>query len=110
MKKILCTLIRPQIEYAACIWSPHIKKHVKKVERVQRLATRMIPGFKELYYEERLRKLRLTTLEERRTRGDMITMYELVNKTDILDKELIKVTTSNHLQGHGKKLIKDMFK
>ncbi len=74
-----------------------MKKHVKKVERLQRLATRMIPGFKELDYEERLRKLGLTTLEERRTRGDMITMYKLVNKIDILDKELIKVTTSNHL-------------
>ena len=108
MKKILCTLIRPQIEYAACIWSPHMKKHMQKVERVQRLATRMIPGFKELDYEERLGKLGLTTLEERRTRGDMITMYKLVNKIDILDRILVKVTTSNHLRGHGKKLMKDI--
>ena len=73
------------------------------MERVQRLATRMIPGFKELDYEERLGKLGLTTLEERRTRGDMITMYKLVNKIDILDRILVKVTTSNHLRGHGKK-------
>ena len=71
-----------------------MKKHVKTVERVQRLATRMIPGFKELDYEERLRKLGLTTLEERRTRGDKITIYKLVNKIDILDKKFIKVTTN----------------
>ena len=108
MNKIICTLIRPQLEYAACIWSPHMKKHVKKVERIQRLATKMVPGLKELEYEERLKRLGLTTLEERRIRGDIITLYKLVHKIDILDTELIKVTTRNQLRGHEKKLIKDI--
>ena len=108
MKRILCTLIRPQLEYAAVIWSPHMKKHVKKLEKVQRLATRMIPEFKELAYEERLKRLELPTLEERRIRGDMITMYKIVNKVDVLDRDLIKVTPSNRLRGHGKKLLKDI--
>lgn len=51
IKKIL-TIIRPQLEYAAVIWSPHMKKHVKKLKRVQQLGTRMIPGFKEVPNEE----------------------------------------------------------
>ncbi len=85
-----------------------MKKYVRKMERVQRLATRIIPGFKELAYEERLKRLELTTLEERRIKGDMITMFKIVNKIDIFDRNLINVTPSNHLRGHGKKLIKDI--
>ena len=108
IKKIMTTLIRPQLEYAAVIWSPYMKKHVKKLERIQRLGTRMIPGYKEVSYEERLRKLDLPTLEERRERGDMITMYKIVNRLDILDREdLIKMSSSTQLRGHPKKIHKD---
>ena len=108
MKKILTTLIRPQLEYASVIWSPHMKKHVKKLERVQRLATRMIPEFKEVPYEERLNRLNLSTLEERRVRGDMITMFKIVHGVDILDREdLVKMASSDYLRGHPKKILKN---
>ena len=108
LKKILTTLIRPQLEYAAVVWSPYMKKHIRKLERVQRLGTRMIPGYKELPYEERLRRLNLPTLEERRERGDMITMYKIVNGMDILDREdLIKISSNRQLRGHPKKIHKD---
>ena len=108
IKKILTPLIRPHLEYAAVIWSPYVKKHVKKLERIQRLGTRMIPGYKEMSYEERLRKLDLPTLEERRERGDMITMYKIVNRFDMLDREdLIKMSSSTQLRGHPKKIHKD---
>ena len=30
MRKILTTMIRPNLEYAEVIWSPHKKKHVLK--------------------------------------------------------------------------------
>ena len=109
MKKILITMIRPQLEYAAVIWSPHMKKHVKKLERVQRLATRMIPYLKEVPYEERLNRLEISTLEERRVRGDMITMYKIVHGVDILDRDnLIKMASSNYLRGHPNKILKDI--
>ncbi len=81
---------------------------MKKMERVQKLATRMIPGFKEISYEQRLEKLELTTLQERRTRGDMITMYKAVTEIEILDRDLIKMAPGNHLRGHTKKLTKDI--
>ncbi len=41
---------------------------------------------------KRLKRMELTTLEERRIRGDMITKYKIVNKIDILDRDLINVT------------------
>ena len=49
--------IRPHIEYANQIWSPHLKKHITSLENVPRRATKLIPGFKDIEYKERLRKL-----------------------------------------------------
>ena len=94
IKKILTILIRPQLEYAAMIRLPHVKQHVKKLERVQQLGTRMIPCFKEVPYKETLRRLDLPVLEER-ARGDMI-MCKIVNGMDILDREdLIRMSPNN---------------
>ena len=45
---------------------------VDAVERVQRRATRLIPGRARLSYEERLKETGLYTRERRRLRGDMI--------------------------------------
>jgi hypothetical protein len=42
------------------------------------IVTPMIPGMKNLPYEERLRKLELPTLSYRRLRGDMIEVYKII--------------------------------
>ena len=34
------TLVRPKLEYAAPIWSPHLKLQTKQIEKVQRTAAR----------------------------------------------------------------------
>ena len=70
MRKIITTMIRPKLEYAEVIWFPHKKKHVLQLEIIQRIATKMVPELEELTYEERLKEMHLTTLEERRERGD----------------------------------------
>ena len=75
MRKIIITMIRPKLEYAEVIWSPHKKKHVLKLERIQRIGTKMVPELEDLTYEERLKERHLTTLKETRERGDFITIY-----------------------------------
>ena len=54
------------------VYGHHIKKHIEAVERVQRRATKQLPGMKDLPYPERLKILKLPTLVYRRARGDMI--------------------------------------
>ena len=52
MKKIITSMVRPKLEYAAVVWAPHQKKHISKLERIQRVATKMVPELKELSDEE----------------------------------------------------------
>ncbi len=58
-------------------------------------------------YEDRLKEMKLPTLEQRRERGDMVTLYKLVNKIDKTDKDdLLLPARSQGLRGHEKKLRK----
>ena len=70
-------LIRPHLEFANLIWQPRLIKHQKILENVQRKATRLVSGMKNLSYYERLRELNLSSLEYRRKRGTMIEMYKI---------------------------------
>ena len=60
---------------------PIQKNHVIAVERVQRRATKQLPGMKDFSYQERLKALKLPTLEYRRARADMIETYKLLHGT-----------------------------
>ena len=73
------TLVRPHLEYANSVWNPYKKKHIIALENVQRRATKLILGFKDMTYENRLRRLKLPTLAYRRKRGDMIEAFKLTS-------------------------------
>ena len=103
-KQIFKSLARPHQEYAAPVWSPH-HEHLKTlIENVQRRATKKIPGFSELEYPERLRKLKMPTLAYRRQRGDMIQMFKLIK--GFYDPTLPSIFEKNPRQskGHSEKL------
>ena len=64
------------------LWSP-LPVHgnwelILSIENVQRSFTRMIDGMGTLTYEKRLKMLGLTTLLERRARGDLIETFRIV--------------------------------
>ena len=86
MKKIISTMIRPRLEYAAVVWSPHKKKDVTKIKRIKLAASKMVLELKDLTYEERLKEMELPILQARRERGDLIMMYKIVNRIDKIDK------------------------
>ena len=81
-KKLYTAFVRPHLEYAQAIWQPHIVKHKKIIENVQIRATKLVDGFKELSYEDRLRELDLPTLEFRRARGNMIEGFNHIHQYD----------------------------
>ena len=100
-------LVRPHLEYANQVWNPFLKKHINLIEKVQRRATKLIPGMKELTYTERLQKLKLPTLVYRRARGNMIEMYKIL--TGVYDKKVasfieVRDPTENRTRGHELKI------
>ena len=105
-KPIYMALVRSRLEYGQAVWSPYKKGDIKRIEAVQRNATRQICGFKNLCYEERLRILKLPTLYFRRLRGDMIECYKMHNS--IYDKTASPFLQSadTNRRGHSKKLFK----
>ena len=75
-KKLYTSFVRPHLEYANPVWSPHLRKHIKMLENVQIRATKQVDGMQKMEYTERLQKLDLPTLEYRRKRGDMIQVWK----------------------------------
>ena len=73
------TLVRPILEYCIPVWCPYRKNDIMKIEKIQKRFTKIIEGCKGLSYEERLEKLKLTTLEERRHRADLIQVFKIIN-------------------------------
>ena len=61
------------------MWHPMYKKDIDLLERVQRRATRMVPGLGSLSCEERLEAMDLPSLAYRRLRGDAIEVYKYLN-------------------------------
>ena len=109
MKKLISMVIRPRLEYAGVVWSPYKKKHIRKLERLQRMATKMVPELAEMTYEERLKEMNLLTLEQRRERGDLIQVYKLLNGLDEVDNEQMMLREKNFsrtTRSHSKKIAK----
>ena len=75
-KKLYVTFVRPHLEYAQAVWSPHLTKHINTIEKFQMRATKLVDGLSDLDYEGRLRKLGHPTLVYRRSRGDMIELWK----------------------------------
>ena len=104
MKKLIVSIIRPRLEYAAVLWSPHLKKDVRTLERIQRVATKIPYSLENISYEERLERLGLTTLEKRRERGDLIALYRTLGGLEKMDRDDLVVRDERNTRGHGRKI------
>ncbi len=65
-----------------------------ELEDVQRSFTRLVEGIGLLPYRDRLKELQLTTLLERRMRGDIIESFKIISGKVDYGKELFKLSRS----------------
>ena len=101
------TLVRPHLEFGNLAWGPFNRADQKMLERVQRRATKLVPGLRNLPYPQRLRKLKLPSLYYRRRRGDMVAIYQLFHAGLDLDPEdFVSMIKRANSRGHNWKLAK----
>lgn len=81
-RKLYPTYVRPLLEFAMPAWCPYNAVDIRKIESVQRRATRIpFPGERPKY-EERCHILGIDTLEVRRKRGDLIQKFKILKGLD----------------------------
>ena len=111
-KSLYTAFVRPHLEYATSVWNPHKRADVRIIENVQRRATKLVSRIRDRCYQDRLAILNLTTLESRRSRGDLISYYKIAN--GLLDVNWLTSTKlmssischgpANAIRGHKKRL------
>ena len=109
-KKLYTTLVRPHLEYGTPIWSPHTQNDIQRIESLQRRATKIVRSIQDMPYSERLRELKLPTLEYRRTRQDLILLWNITSGNISLDlntycrtcpeKKMLEPSLSTRTRGH----------
>ena len=72
--KLYIHLVRPHVEFASQVWSPHQQFLIDVTERVQRRATKLI--IKDRPYRERLQELNLLSLASRRLFMDLVFLFK----------------------------------
>ena len=79
-----------------------------KIENVQRRFTKHISGISKLPYEERLKKIKLPSLEYRQLRGDMIQVFKIAHNyyDNASVDNIFTFTKDSRLRGHNFKIIK----
>ncbi len=95
------TLVRPYLDYAMRAYSSNLVADAECLERIQRLATRLVKGFRRLPCEDRLRWLGLHSLRRRRLRGDLLVVYKMFPRGLDLDPSLFFIPQVRPgLRGH----------
>ena len=86
------TLVRPQLEYASTVWSPHTDLDINKLESVQRRAARWVT--RDYQYtssvSSMLQDLNWRTLDQRRIDSRLVLLYKVTY-------DLVAIPASDYL-------------
>ena len=91
MTTLYKSLVRSRLEFSCPLWTPSKIEDIVKIEQVQRNFTAKVAGFKEFHYWDRLRGLKLMSLQRRRERYTILHLHKIINKTVSSD---LNITTS----------------
>ena len=107
LARVYKSIIRPRLEYCVQLWNP-VACHgnwsvILELESIQRRFTRLANDIGLLPYSKRLEAMSLTTLGERRLRGDLIETFKIVTGKVEYGKNVFKlgiVCVPNFGRGH----------
>ena len=111
LTKAYLVYVRPLLEYCSPVWAPVYIKDIALLESVQRRFTKRISGMSDLNYLQRLKTLNLETLEARRLKTDLLTMFKILNNLIAINfQDFFSMSTVVNTRGHRFKLIKPVCK
>ncbi len=94
-------MVRPQLDYAVQAVAPYLRRDLKLVDRMQRLATRCMKGLRGLQYPAQLQELQLPSMQSHILRTASITAYKLFHGSmNLPQEEFSDAPAVNHLRGH----------
>ena len=110
--KLLYTVyVRPLIEFAVPVWNPSLKGDTDVLERIQHRVTRLVPQLRKISYNDRLKYLDLSSLKERRTRGDLIQVFKIFYNFEKVELCKMPIFNSNLTsRGHSKRYFRELCK
>jgi len=99
-------LMWPHLEFCVQFWAPPFGKGVKVLECLQRRTARLVEGLEGMACEEQLRTLGLSSVEQRRLRGNLIALCSLLGLGGSGEggAELFSLGSSDGMRGNGSKL------
>ena len=100
------SMVCPILEYGNIIWGPHYLMDQRKIEAIQRRATKLVTSLHGDDYCTRLTKLRSPSLNYRRQRGDIIFLYQIFNSMVDIDVNNLFTRSSEVTRGHKLKIYK----
>ena len=95
--QLYSTLVRPHLEYASTVWSPHLRKDVALLEDIQKFSLRVCSKQWGLSYPELLSLCNIPTLENRRIYLRLCQIFKIVNNLCFFPPDVIvPKTTLSH--------------
>ena len=73
------SLVRSILEYCCPLWNPHTVRDIQQLESVQRTFTSKIAGYQDKNYWQRLKALKLMSLQRRRERYIILQMWKILH-------------------------------
>ena len=77
--QLYISLVRPHLEYASPVWSPHLTKDIQALERVQTFACKMVSHNWKANYQELLSLVDIPTLERRRLELKLGHLFKIIH-------------------------------
>ena len=100
-------LVRPRLEFCVQAWCPYLRKDRAMIERIQRRATKLIEGLRNMSYSERLPHTGLISMKKRRVRGDLMQVFKMLLIKDRVDlNNFFQMQSSNRTRGHNCRIVK----
>ena len=100
------SLVRPHLEHAVQFCSPHLRRDIDKMEKIQRRATKMIHEIRNHSYHQQIQDLGLICLVQRRLQGQQIEVFKYLNRfTTNSARGLFDYNLNDRTRNNGAKLI-----